>query len=450
MTALPIASFQARRAALAARLPSSSMALIPAAELAVRSRDTEYPFRQNSDFWYLTGFAEPQAFLVLVKPAEGPVKSHLFCLPRDPAQETWTGYRLGPERAVATLAVDQAAPLHELDSAMLGWLNQVEQVFLTLNDTALTQRLLAWRQQALQRGRRNAQVVAQLHDLQPELAALRQIKSEEEIQLMRRAAAISATGHLAAMQACAPGGYEYQLQAELEYSFKMQGAAGPAYGSIVGSGANACILHYVENNAPLQAGDLVLIDAGAEYQGYAGDITRTFPVSGQFSEPQLALYRLVLKANALAISLVRPGADLEAIHQRVIHCLTEGLIELGLLAGPLEQAIEQETYKAFYMHGTSHWLGLDVHDVGAYRQQGQPVPLQPGMVLTIEPGLYIAPDAAEVPPQWRGIGIRIEDDVLVTPTGCEVLTEAVPKDPEAIEALMMTRSKAKEGRHQAC
>ncbi|MDR9466902.1 Xaa-Pro aminopeptidase [Marinospirillum sp.] len=428
--------FHQRRQELLEQLPDKGLALIPAAAEVTRSRDTEYPFRQASDFWYLTGFTEPDGLLVLMKGrSEG--ESLIFTLPRDPAMEVWTGIRLGQEEAVPRLGVDQAFSLTtEVDEQLIELIGEASEVWLPLEDLKLYQRYLGWRQGVRSKRKRSATLPDRLVDVAAQLAEMRLIKSTDEVDLMRQAAQISADAHCRAMKACRPGMYEYQLQAELEHEFAFQGAAAPAYASIVGAGANACVLHYIANQSQMQSGDLVLIDAGAEYQGYAGDITRTFPVNGQFTPPQKQLYELVLKANQEAIKLTRPGTTLEAIHHAVLRILTQGLLDLGILSGDLEQLIEDGAFKPYFMHGTSHWLGLDVHDVGRYRLHGEARPLKPGMVLTIEPGLYFAPDRDEVDPCWRGIGIRIEDDVLVTLDGCEVLSRGVPKTVAELEALM--------------
>lgn len=427
--------FSQRRQQLLELLPDRGLALIPAAHEVTRSRDTEYPFRQASDFWYLTGFTEPDGLLALMKGrSEG--ESLIFTLPKDPSMEVWTGIRLGQEAAITQLAVDQAFTLAEIDEKLIELIGEASEVWLPVDDLEFYQRYLGWRQGVRSKRKRSAVLPERLVDVAAQLAEMRLIKSPDEVALMRRAAQISADAHCRAMQACRPGMYEYQLQAELEHEFAFQAAAAPAYASIVGSGANACVLHYIANQSLLQAGDLVLIDAGAEYQGYAGDITRTFPVSGQFSQPQAQLYDLVLKANQEAIRLTQPGSTLEAIHHAVLRILTQGLLDLGILKGELEQLIEDEAFKPYFMHGTSHWLGLDVHDVGRYRLNGEARPLQPGMALTIEPGLYFAPDRDEVDPRWRGIGIRIEDDVVVTEDGCEVLSQGVPKTRQEVEALM--------------
>ena len=427
--------FRQRRQQLLEQLPDRGLALIPAATEVTRSRDTEYPFRQASDFWYLTGFTEPDGLLVLMKGrSEG--ESLIFTLPKDPAMEVWTGIRLGQAAAVTQLEVDQAFTLSEIDEQLVELLGEASEVWLPLEDLQLYQRYLTWRQGVKSKRKRSATLPDKLVDVEARLAEMRLLKSEDEVALMRKAAQISADAHCRAMKVCRPGLYEYQLQAELEHEFALQGAAAPAYTSIVGSGANACVLHYIANQSQMQSGDLVLIDAGAEYQGYAGDITRTFPVNGQFTSPQKQLYELVLQANQEAIKLTRPGTTLEAIHHAVLRILTQGLLDLGILEGELQQLVEEEACKPYFMHGTSHWLGLDVHDVGRYRLEGKARPLEPGMAFTIEPGLYFAPDRYEVDPCWRGIGIRIEDDVLVTPEGCEVLSQGVPKTVAELEALM--------------
>lgn len=427
--------FSQRRERLLEQMPTGTVAILPAAKEVTRSRDTEYPFRQASDYWYLTGFNEPDGLLVLVKSAEG-CESLLFNLPKDPDMEIWTGIRIGQEKATEQLGVDRALPLQEVDELLVELLSEAQEVWLPIEDKELYQRYLGWRQGVKRKRKRTATLPSRLVDLAAVIAEMRLIKSPEEVALLQKAVDISAAGHLRAIQASREGVYEYQLQAELEYEFARQGATAPAYASIVGSGANACVLHYIANQDRLQSGDLVLIDAGAEYQGYAGDITRTFPVNGRFSKPQQQIYELVLQANEEAIRLAAPGATLETLHLAVTRLLTQGLIELGILEGELETLLEQEACKAFFMHGTSHWLGLDVHDVGLYRLEGAARPLQPGMVFTIEPGLYFPPDCEAVDPCWRGIGIRIEDDVLITEQGCQVLSHQVPKTVAAIEALM--------------
>lgn len=441
MPSLNSAIFTQRRQQLLDCLPPQAVVILPSASLATRSRDTEYPFRQSSDFWYLTGFNEPDALLVLAKGWQAG-EQILFNQPKDKLLETWTGVRLGQELAISELGFDLAYTNTQTDTYLPDLLAQASEVWLPLEDAQLYNQYLTWLANARAKHRRLASLPTKLYDLSYHLGEQRLIKQPEEIELMRTAAQISALAHVQAMQVCRVGKYEYQLEAELEYVFKQQGAKAPAYTSIVGSGANACILHYVENSAPLKDGDLVLIDAGAEYQGYAGDITRTFPVNGSFSSAQQAIYNLVLEANELAISLASPNATLEQLHQAVVRCITAGLIQLEILTGSVEVAIQQESYKQFFMHGTSHWLGLDVHDVGQYLINGQARPLQEGMVFTIEPGLYFAPDDLSVAAKWRGIGVRIEDNILITATGCEVLTSSVPKTVAAIEDLMQAAKHA--------
>ncbi|GHC24240.1 Xaa-Pro aminopeptidase [Kushneria pakistanensis] len=431
---IDVEEYRRRRERLMASVAPDSAILVPAAGLSVRNHDSDYPFRQSSNFHYLCGFPEPDAWLVLL-PGREAGESVLFCQPRDPAAETWTGRRVGPRRAVKAYGVDEAWSLEARDEQLLTLLEGRRTLYLPLdNDAALS--LAGQMRDCLKaRERRGPPAPSSYADIDEILHEQRLIKSEAELALMRHAGEITARAHVRAMQCVRPGMFEYQLQAIIEHAFAMEGARAPAYGTIVGSGANACILHYMENDAVMAAGDLVLIDAGAEYGLYAGDITRTFPVSGRFSEPQRQLYEIVLGAQQRALRAVRPGATLESIHDGVVRDLTAGLVALGLVEGPVETAIEQGHYKRFYLHGTSHWLGLDVHDVGRYRVDGASRALVPGMVLTVEPGLYI-PDDPDIAEQWRGIGIRIEDNVVVTAEGRDVLTEGVPKRVREIEALM--------------
>jgi len=429
--------YQRRRERLLARIEDNSAVFISAAGEKIRSRDTEYPFRQDSDFYYFTGFKEPDCLLLLVKRGEQR-QVVLFNRSRDKRAEIWTGRRLGQQQALAVLGVDMAYPIELLDDRLPDLLDGLERVYLAQGTYPERDQALFGALDKLRRGgRENRKAPGTLIDWRAIVHEMRLFKSEEEIALMRRAAEISGWGHVRAMRHCRPGLYEYQLQAEIEHEFARHGARHPAYGTIVGGGDHACILHYTENDHQLRDGDLVLIDAGAEYQGYAGDITRTFPVNGRFSDPQRQLYELVLKAQLAAIAAMRPGAAIRQVNQQVIRILTEGLLQLGIISGDLDTLIEKEKYKEFYMHGLGHWLGLDVHDVGDYHSTERDRPLQPGMVLTVEPGLYLAPDT-QVPQAYRGIGIRIEDNVLITEDGCENLTLAVPKSIEAIEQLMAT------------
>lgn len=426
--------YRARRQALMAQLPTDGAVLLPGAGLVTRSRDSDYPFRQNSDLHYLTGFAEPDALLLLL-PGRSEGESVLFCQDRDPSLEAWNGIRLGAEGAVREHGLDQAFENAERDERLDALLDGRTSLYLMLGDTESMALADEIRERLAGRVRRGACPPQRYVDLAPLLHEMRLIKSEAELALMRHAAGISARAHRRAMLAARPGLAEYHLQAELEHEFRWHGGSGPAYASIVGGGANACVLHYIENDAPLRDGELVLIDAGVEFDLYAGDITRTFPVGGRFSKAQRELYELVLAAQERAVAAVRPGATLVEIHDGVVRDLTAGLIRLGLLQGEVEARIEDESYKRFYLHSTSHWLGLDVHDVGSYRLAGKPRPLEAGMVLTVEPGLYVPADE-DIPLAYRGIGIRIEDDVAVTAEGHEVLTVDVPKRVAEIEALM--------------
>ena len=436
---LPLAEYVERRARLSNQLAPGSVLLLRAASLSYRNRDAEYPFRQHSDFHYLSGFPEPDALLLLKRPLQGDPVSVLFVAPRDPAQEVWTGYRAGAEGAVERYGFDQGFTLDELEQQLPQLLANCEQIYYPFSDLKLAEQVQGWCRKLQAEARSSEAGAASRCDCEPLLHRMRLLKSEAEQQLMREAGRISAEAHCRAMRNCRPGLYEYQLEADIQHHFGRSGCRFAAYGTIVGGGANGCILHYTQNADRLNDGDLVLIDAGCEVDGYAGDITRTFPINGRFSDDQRALYQVVLGAQLAAIAAVKAGASFDAPHQVALRRLVDGLVELGLLQGEVDELIDSEAYKPFYMHRTSHWLGLDVHDVGDYRHRGKSQLLQPGMVLTIEPGLYIAPDNAAVEPRWRGIGIRIEDDVLVGEAGCEVLTDGVPKTIEAIEALMQVK-----------
>ena len=434
------AEFARRRKNLMGMMDKHTVAIIPGAREVTRSRDTEYPFRQNSDLFYLTGFEEPDAVLVLV-PGRRQGQVVLFCRERDPDMELWNGYRLGPEGAVAYLGVDDAFPIDDLDEILPGLIEGTQRIYYSMgHDDVFDQRVMGWVNQIRKLVRTGAAPPADFTDLAFLLHEQRLIKSAAEVRVMRKAGEISAAAHVRAMQECQPGRYEYHLEAAIQHTFAEHGARFPAYNSIVGSGANACVLHYTENASKMRAGDLVLIDAGCEYQGYAADITRTFPVSGQFSTEQRAIYDVVLEAQRAAIAKVRPGNTWNQPHDATVRVITRGLIKLGLLRGKERELIKAEAYRDFYMHRAGHWLGLDVHDVGEYRVDGRWRQLEPGMVLTIEPGIYIAADNTKVPKRWRGIGVRIEDDVVVTEQGCDVLTGDVPKRADEIEALMLQAS----------
>lgn len=428
--------FAKRRAQLMSKMPEGSVALIAANTLVTRNRDAEYAFRQDSSFYYLTGFNEPDALLVLL-PGLGAGRSIMFCQPRDPAMEVWTGFRAGPEGCVSQYGMDQAFALSEIEKQLPDVLDGTQALYYAWGQSAeFDAKVMHWLKGLREASRQGRHAPNQLGLIDDLLHEMRLFKDEAEIALMQRAADISAHAHVRAMQVCRPGVMEYQLEAEIQHYCAMQGARFQAYTPIVGGGQNACILHYIENTAELKDGDLVLIDAGCELDCYASDITRTFPVNGRFSPEQKALYGLVLDVQKQCIEAIKPGTPWNAIHDLSVKLLTEGLLELGLLKGEADQLIEAGAYKPFYMHRIGHWLGMDVHDVGAYKQKGDWRPLEEGMVMTVEPGVYIAADNQDVDPRWRGIGIRIEDDVLVTATGHHILTAAVPKEIDEIEALM--------------
>ena len=412
--------------------------VLPAAPVRVRSHDTHYPYRQDSDFWYLCGFPEPDAVLVLV-PGRKHGEALLFCRERDPEREAWDGPRFGQDGAVESFGMDDAYPIEDLDEILPGLLEGRSRVYYHFGrDAEFDLKLIGWVNRVRAQVRHGAQPPHEFLELGHLLHEQRLFKSRDEIRLMEKAAAISVRAHQAAMRAARPGIHEYELQAEVERVFRAADAC-PAYASIVGAGANGCVLHYVANTGKARDGDLVLIDAGAEYRNYAADITRTFPVNGRFTKEQRALHDLVGAAQAAALACARPGVAFAALHETVVEVLSEGLLRLGLLKGSLEKCIAGEHYRQFYRHKSGHWLGLDVHDVGDYRIDGQSRLLEPGMVLTIEPGLYVGADDTSVAAKWRGIGIRTEDDVLITADGHRVLTEGLARSADEIEAFMAGR-----------
>ncbi len=422
-----------RRARIFAKLASGSLAILPASEEQHRNGDVNHPFRQSSDFYYLTGFSEPGAILVLLK-TQHENRFILFCKPFCAEQAIWTGPSAGLEGAVAQFGADEAYALASLDEKMPALLAAQQRFFYSFGESmAWDRRMIKWSYPKNHNPKRDAKTFCDLKNL---IAEERLIKSAEEINLLRQAITVSAQAHCVLMQHCKGEMPEYALEALFAYECAKKGCRSLAYPTIVGGGANACTLHYVRNDQKLKNGNLVLVDAGAEYQGYAADITRTFPVCGTFSADQKALYNIVLEAQCAAIALVKPGTRWDLLQAIIVKKLTEGLVALGILQGTIDQLIETKAYQAFYQHGSGHWLGLDVHDVGAYKQEEKSRLLEPGMVLTVEPGLYIPANCTTVDPRWRGIGIRIEDDVLVTKTGYEVLSAAAPKTIEAIEALM--------------
>ncbi|EOT1255533.1 Xaa-Pro aminopeptidase [Cronobacter sakazakii] len=427
--------FLRRRQALLAKMAPASAALIFAAPEATRSADSQYPYRQNSDFWYFTGFNEPEAVLVLIKSDETHSHSVIFNRLRDKTAEIWFGRRLGQEAAPAKLGVDRALAFNEIDEQLYQLLNGLDVVYHAQGEYAYADTIVFAALDKLRRGaRQNLSAPATLTDWRPWVHEMRLFKSPEELAVMRRAGEISALAHTRAMQKCRPGMYEYQLEGEILHEFTRHGARFPSYNTIVGGGENGCILHYTENESQLRDGDLVLIDAGCEYKGYAGDITRTFPVNGKFTPAQRAVYDIVLESLETALRLFRPGTSIQDVTGDVVRVMVKGLIGLGILKGDVEQLVAENAHRPYFMHGLSHWLGLDVHDVGFYGPDRSRI-LAPGMVITVEPGLYIAPDA-DVPEEYRGIGIRIEDDIVITETGNENLTASVVKSADDIEALM--------------
>lgn len=432
------AEYRQRREHLMAKIGNGT-AIFRSAPTAVMHNDVQYAFRQDSDFFYLTGFNEPEAVAVL-SPHHPEHRFVLFVQPKEREKEVWTGYRCGVEGAKELFGATEAYPIAELDEKLPQYLEKADRIYYHLGrDRAFNETICKhWQRLMATYAKRGTGPIA-IEDSGLILHAMRQIKSSTELELMHKASAISVEAHNYAQEIAQPGRYEYEIQAEMERIFRLRGGMGPAYPSIVASGSNACVLHYIENKRQMQDNELLLIDAGCTYGYYNADITRTFPVGGKFTPEQKALYEIVLEAQLQAIAQVQPGNPYNQIHNTAVRVLTEGLVELGLLKGETDKLIEEEKYKPFYMHRTGHWLGLDVHDVGVYQHGESAQILQPGQVLTVEPGLYIVPDTKpaedqpEIDPRWSGIGIRIEDDVLVTTTGHEVLTAGVPKAVEELE-----------------
>ncbi|UXA54377.1 aminopeptidase P N-terminal domain-containing protein [Xanthomonas prunicola] len=435
LTGIGTAEYARRRKQLMQMAGEQAILILPAAPERVRSHDTHYPYRQDSDFWYLSGFPEPEAVLVLV-PGRKHGEAILFCRERDAEREAWDGPREGQEGAVERYGMDDAYPIDDVDDILPGLLEGRSRVYYHFGrDVDFDLKLIGWLKRVREQVRHGAQPPHEFLELGHLLHEQRLFKSRDEIALMQQAADISVRAHRAAMRLARPGVHEYELQAEVEREFRAADAW-PAYGSIVGTGSNACVLHYRANNARSRDGELVLIDAGAEYRGYAADITRTFPVNGRFTPAQRALHDLVGAAQAAALAQAYPGVAYEAGHLAAVEILTEGLLRLGLLKGKLERNIADGQYKRFYRHKTGHWLGLDVHDVGDYRLAGDSRLLEPSMVFTIEPGLYVSADDTSVEAKWRGIGIRTEDNVLITADGHRVLTDALARSADEIEAEM--------------
>jgi len=427
------APYAQRRAHLLKQM-GCGIAVIPTAEEVERNGDTHYAYRHDSSFYYLTGFTEPEAVLVLI--ASDEPRAILFCREKNLEREIWDGYRLGPDAAREQLGFDAAYPIAQLDEKLTELLGNQPVLFYPLgNNAAWDQRLLKLRNEVQAKIRSGVHAPDEIRDVRAILHEMRLIKDEHELGIMRRAAVVSAQAHRRAMRFARPGMHEHEIEAELLHEFYRHGARHQAYPAIVASGVNACVLHYVDNNARLRDGELLLIDAGCEVAGYAADITRTFPVNGKFSAAQKDVYELVLAAQTAAIAAAQPGNTWDAPHNAALRVLAQGFIDLKLCGGSVDGVLESESYKRFYMHRTGHWLGMDVHDVGGYKVAGQWRALTPGMTLTVEPGCYIRP-ADDVPPALWNIGIRIEDDVAITVTGNEVLTEAAPKSVAQIEELM--------------
>jgi Xaa-Pro aminopeptidase len=428
--------FVSRRKKLMSLMGNNAIAIIASAPEQTRSNDTEYPYRQDSDFYYLTGFSEPEAIAVLI-PGRAEGEYVLFNRTRDPAKEIWYGRRAGQEGAVARYGVNEAYPIDEFPAKLAELLLDREKICYAIGHDFELDKQITTTINTLRSGvRRGVVAPYEFVNLDQWLHEMRLLKSPAEIELLRKAGAISAQAHIRLMQICKPGMYEYELEAELLHEFFRNGSRAQAYNSIIGGGENACILHYVENDAQLKDGDVVLVDAGCEYQYYASDITRSFPVNGKFTAEQKAIYEIVLAAQQAALDHARPGNTLDGINTIVARVLTEGLVDVGILKGDVSSLVEQKAYFPFYMHRAGHWMGLDVHDMGNYRLNGEWRKLQPGMVHTVEPGIYISATIPNVDKKWHNIGIRIEDDVLITENGHENLTIAAPKKIADIEALM--------------
>ena len=442
-------AFAARRARLLAQLPPGALAVLPTAPEVARNSDSDYPYRHDSYFYYLTGFIEPDSVMVLVAArGDTPARAILFCRQKNLEREIWDGFRYGPEGAREAFGFDAAFAIDELDSEIVKLMANVPALYYALgHSAALDLQMKNWLGQVRRQARSGVTAPAVAHDLLTLLDEMRLFKDDGEQALMLRAATISGHAHARAMRASRPGMYEYEIEAELLHEFRRSGAQAPAYTPIVAAGANACVLHYHANQAQSRDGDLILIDAGCELDSYAADITRTYPVNGRFSAPQKALYQLVLAAQSAAMAAIAPGLPYSGIHDAALRVLAQGMLDLGLLDkatfGSADDVIAERAHLQFYMHGTGHWLGLDVHDVGAYRDVGRDDKpsraLQPGMVLTVEPGIYVRP-AANVPEAFWHLGIRIEDDVLVTPDGYTVLSDAAPRQIDEIEQLMRSPS----------
>ena len=436
MTKIENHVFISRRNQLFELMPDTAIAVVVSADFMIRNGDSEYPFRQNSDFYYLTGMNEPETILILQK-NKNDKQSILFCRERNPEREIWDGARIGQAGAVEKLGMDTSFSIDTVEDKVPNLLLGCKQVFCSFDvKSTANEQVIGWIQLLKEKVRKGVERPTSIHDLDALLHEMRLIKSSDEISILREAAKITAGAFFEAMTIAKSEMYEYELEAVLRSHCVKNGAHHMAYNPIVAGGNNACTLHYTDNNNKIKEGDLVLIDSGCELDCYASDVTRTFPINGQFTKSQQAIYNLVLKAQEAVIDLIVPGIAWNILNEKTIEIITSGLIELGLISGDLEQCIKEGVYKPFFMHGTGHWLGMDVHDVGDYKYHGRWRALEVGMVFTVEPGIYIGQNNKQVDTKWRGIGVRIEDDVVVTASGCEILTASIPKTVEAIEALM--------------
>ena len=426
-------NFSERRLKLSDKVLEDSAIIVASALVKARISDTDYAYRQDSNFYYLSGYEEPDS-LLLIRPSSDKEKFIIFCRDRDPLREQWDGFRTGQEGAVQQYGADNAYSINSLDQMMPDLLAGVKNIYFSMSaPCGVDIKISHWMEDIRKNTRAGAEPPNNLLSLDSILHEMRLIKEDHEMNLMKKAADITTEAHIRAMQAVTPGMYEYQLEAEYLYAFNKNGARSPAYNSIVGGGNNSCILHYVENNDELKDGDLVLVDAGCEYQYYASDVTRTFPVNGKFSPEQKEIYSIVLEAHRQSMEQAKPGNKWNLMHEKSVEVIVEGLLDLGLLKGTKEQVIEKGDYSKFYMHRIGHWLGMDVHDVGGYKQDGDWRELEKGMVMTVEPGIYILDSLEDVDDKWKGIGVRIEDDIVITDSGFEVLTPNVPRTIEEVE-----------------
>ena len=426
-------NFSERRSELSKKVLDNSAIIVASSPVKSRISDTDYLYRQDSNFYYLSGYEEPESIL-LIRPYVQKDNFIIFCRDRDPLKEQWDGFRSGQKGAVEDFDADKSLSISSVDEIMPELLEGAKNIYYSMSSPCgLDQRINVWVDQIRLNTRAGAEPPQNLLSLDSIIHEMRLLKSEQEIEVMKRAAEITTEAHIRAMKAVKPGMYEYQLEAEYLYAFNKNGARAPAYNSIVGGGNNACILHYVDNNCELKDGDVVLVDAGCEYKYYASDVTRTFPVNGTFTEEQKLIYSIVLEAHKQSIDQLQPGNKWNLAHEKSVEVIVEGLIDLGLIKSSKQEAIDNGEYAKFYMHRIGHWLGMDVHDVGAYKQDGDWRDLEPGMVMTIEPGIYILDSLEGVDDKWKGIGVRIEDDVLVTKKGFEVLTPNIPRSIEEVE-----------------